>query len=463
MSSGVRRHEGALERGDVSLHSRYRPYPAYKDSGVEWLGRIPSHWQIRALKRGFAVRLGKMLQNQPGSSRDTLEFYLRAANLTWSGVDVTDIRSMWFSPEEKRSYELKPGDLLVSEGGDVGRASRWRGEISACYIQNAINRVRTRGEALTDFLFYWIYALKHLGYIDMFCSKATISHFTAEKVEALPVLFPEIQEQTAIAKFLDRETAKIDALVAKKERLIELLQEKRTALITRAVTRGLDPNVPMRASGVEWLGENPAHWNLVPIKRIPARIQTGSTPPTADEDYYQDGTVPWYSPTSFGIQMVLSQPTKLIHESAVRDGVARLFDGGSTLVVTIGATVGKVGYIETPASSNQQITAITPNPHRGQGKFVAYELKSLEPVLQGIAPNTTLPIIDQQKIGYLPAILPPLEEQDAIIRFIEGELAKIDALVSKIREGIEPLREYRTALISAAVTGKIDVHEEAGR
>lgn len=146
---------------------KYKPYPAYKDARVEWLGEIPAHWEIRALKRDFAVRLGKMLQNQPSSTRDTLEFSLRAANLTWSGVDVTDIRSMWFSPGEKDLYELKPGDLLVSEGGDVGRASMWRGEIAPCYIQNAINRVRSRGADLTDFLFYWIYALKHTGYIDM--------------------------------------------------------------------------------------------------------------------------------------------------------------------------------------------------------------------------------------------------------------------------------------------------------
>jgi type I restriction enzyme S subunit len=220
--------------------SRWKPYPKYKDSGIEWLGEIPEHWETTVLKRLFEVQLGKMLQNEPSSSEDTLEPYLRAANIFWEGVDVSDVKDMWFSPYEKKQYQLKDGDLLISEGGDVGRAALWKNELPKCYIQNAINRIRPRGNHSTRFLYYWIYTLKQNGYIDILCSKATISHFTAEKVEITPVLLLPVFEQRAIADFLDRETAKIDALITKIQAAIDKLKEYRTALISAAVTGKID-------------------------------------------------------------------------------------------------------------------------------------------------------------------------------------------------------------------------------
>ena len=211
-----------------------------KDSGVEWLGEIPVEWEVLVIKRQFSVQLGKMLQNNPESPKDELAPYLRVANITWNGVDLSDVKEMWFSPCDKERFNLREFDLLVSEGGDVGRSALWRRELDTCYIQNAINRVRSRGKDLTRFLYYWLYTLKEAGYLDMLCSKATISHFTAEKVQEVPAVLPPLSEQQAIADFLDRETAKIDALVAKIREGIGLLKEYRTALISAAVTGKID-------------------------------------------------------------------------------------------------------------------------------------------------------------------------------------------------------------------------------
>lgn len=271
---------------------------------------------------------------------------------------------------------------------------------------------------------------------------------------------PNPATQKAIAAFLDRETSRIDELIAKKQRQLELLQEKRTVLISHVVTKGLDPDVKMKDSGVEWLREIPEHWAIHSIKRVSTRIQTGCTPPTAEERYYELGTIPWYGPGSFGTNLILSEPTKLLNEDSVREGAARIFAEDSVMVVTIGATIGKVGYLASPASSNQQITAISPNQNEVSGKFLAYQLKRLEPVLRGIAPSTTLPIIDQQELGSLPCALPSLDEQKRIVQYIDLQSQKIDRMVETIRKSIDLLREYRTALISAAVTGKIDVREE---
>ncbi len=211
-----------------------------KDSGVEWLGEVPAHWIVLPLKRRFEVRLGKMLQNEPRTPSDEHLPYLRAANITWGGVVTYDIKKMWFSQKEKQIYALQKFDLLISEGGDVGRSALWKNEIDKCYIQNAINRVRSLGEDDTAFLYYWMFMLKHTGYIDMMCSKATISHFTAEKVEVVPVIFPSPKEQALIIEYLNKEMDKINVLIDKIKEVMEFFKEYRTALISAAVTGKID-------------------------------------------------------------------------------------------------------------------------------------------------------------------------------------------------------------------------------
>jgi len=211
-----------------------------------------------------------------------------------------------------------------------------------------------------------------------------------------------------------------------------------------------------RDSGVEWIGEVPEGWELLKTKQLARRIQTGSTPPTSELHYYENGSVPWFGPGSFGKDLVLDEPVKFISKTALEDGVARIFKGQSTMIVTIGATIGKVGYIESSASSNQQITAVTFNKTRTIPKYAAYQIKRLEPVLRGIAPNTTLPILNQDDIGHLPFCLPSIPEQRAIATFLDSETGRIDALIEKKERQIELLQEKRAALISHAVTKGLD-------
>jgi type I restriction enzyme S subunit len=168
------------------------------------------------------------------------------------------------------------GDLLVSEGGEVGRSAIWRDEIDDCHFQNSVNRVRAIEENSTSYLYYWMSVMKDKGYIDVLCNKSTIAHFTAEKVEAVPVPYPPEEEQARIASFLDGETAKIDLLVEKQRRLIELLKEKRQAVISHAVTKGLNPHAPMKDSGSDWLGPIPRNWTYLKLKHLATAITDGA-------------------------------------------------------------------------------------------------------------------------------------------------------------------------------------------
>jgi restriction endonuclease S subunit len=241
---------------------------------------------------------------------------------------------------------------------------------------------------------------------------------------------------------------------------VELLAEKRSALVSRVVTRGLSSsNAPMRDSGVAWLGDVPAHWSVSRVKDVAERIQTGSTPSTSERAYYRDGGLPWFGPGSFAEDLALSDPAKVINRKAVEDGEAPIFESGSTLVVGIGATLGKVGYITEPASCNQQITAVTFDSEVMREAFGAYQMKRLEPALRGIAPNTTLPILNQSDFGTIKIACPLLAEQREIADHLDRETARLDRLAARVEDGIARLREYRTALVSAAVTGRIDVRE----
>ena len=187
-----------------------------------------------------------------------------------------------------------------------------------------------------------------------------------------------------------------------------------------------------RNSGVEWLGDVPEHWEVRPLKRWVSLIQTGSTPPTQEAHYFEGGAVPWHGPSSFGDGLLLRESARKIAKSAIRDGTARLFDKESGMIVTIGATIGKVGFVDEPSSCNQQITAVTFDASLIAPKFGAYQLKPLEPMLRSIAPNTTLPILNQSQVQSLAFAAPPKSEQSAIAAFLDRETARIDALVDKI-------------------------------
>lgn len=216
------------------------PKAKMKDSGVPWLGQVPAHWGVTLIGRLFSVELGKMLQTSKSDEADMLIPYLRSANIQWGSAEVTDVKEMWFSRSEIKKLKLETDDLLVCEGGDVGRSCLWRGEIELCGFQNSVIRVRGRGGVHISHTAYWVRFLKEKGYVDMVCNKSTIAHFTAEKVARAPYLSMPQADQILIARYLDTEVSKINTAIQSQERMIELLKERRSAIITQAVTGQID-------------------------------------------------------------------------------------------------------------------------------------------------------------------------------------------------------------------------------
>ncbi|MDX8000481.1 restriction endonuclease subunit S [Xenorhabdus sp. Reich] len=442
--------------------SKYQAYPEYKDSGVEWLGYVPSHWKLTQVKYGYNITLGKMLQKSPKSSVDILRPYLKAQNIQPNGINLSKVDQMWFSPEECKNLLLLPGDVLVSEGGDVGRSVLWNNEIAECYIQNAINRVRTVNDNSTKFFNYWITYLKASDYINVLCNKATIAHYTAEKLKASPLLLPMVNEQEQIADFLDHETAKIDTLIEKQQQqLIKLLKEKRQAVISHAVTKGLNLDVPMKDSGVEWLGNVPTHWNITRIGFHTLKIGSGKTPKGGAEIYQEDGVLFLRSQNIYddGLRIGKSESV-FISENIHEEMKGTKVYGGDILLNITGGSIGRSclvpkNFIET--NVNQHVCII--RMPKSLSEYVSLVMKSVSIKEQIVSIQTggNREGLNFEQISKFVFCLPSEKERISLIKYIHFVLKKFDSLESKANEVIRLMQERRTALISAAVTGKIDV------
>ncbi|GCL40185.1 type I restriction-modification system S subunit [Sphaerospermopsis reniformis] len=211
-----------------------------KDSGIEWLGEIPKHWKRTVFKYYFDIQLGKMLQNEPQSTNDDEISYLKAIHVRWDKVDIYDLPKMWASPKDREKYSVKNGDLLICEGGEVGRTALLKGLQEDCIIQNALHRVRPLSQSSVEYLDYLMRHIADTGWFEILCNKSTISHLTSEKLGALALPLPPLHEQQKIAEYLDQKTAQIDEQKTKIQQAIDLLKEYRTALITNAVTGKID-------------------------------------------------------------------------------------------------------------------------------------------------------------------------------------------------------------------------------
>jgi type I restriction enzyme S subunit len=427
--------EVVKERGGTSPR-RFKPYPAYKDSGVEWLGEIPAHWEMKRLKH--LARIASGFAPPESYDKSIGEYPVYGSN----GL-------IGYCDEYLVSQEmLAVGRVGASGAVNVVPARSWVSD-------NALLLRDLRPTARLPWLCFVLETM-NLG---TQAAKNAQPIITGTFLGAQALAAPPEPEQRAIVAFLNQETARIDALVAKKERLIELLQEKRIALITRAVTKGLDPNVPMKDSGVEWLGEIPAHWevkrlwHLTPSGR---RIMYGIVLPGPN---VEDGVPIVKGGDVSADRLRLDRLNRTTFE--IESGYVRSRLRGGDLVYAIRGSIGEVAVVpdELEGANLTQDAARIAYTAAIWGSWLLYALKSA-PVFAQLEAGALGATIRGVNIRDLKRALIPVPlrvEQEGTAAFLEREVARIDALVAKIHDAIDGLKELRTALISAAVTGKIDV------
>jgi type I restriction enzyme S subunit len=269
------------------------------------------------------------------------------------------------------------------------------------------------------------------------------------------VALPPLDTQKRTAAFLDEKMARIDGLIEKKRALLDRLAEKRQAIITQAVTKGLNPAAPMKDSGIDWLGQIPAHWETLPLRRVARRVVTGRTPPGAAGDYFADGEIPWFTPGDFNGGLLLDSAEKALQAEAFDEGLALRYPPNSVLLVGIGATLGKVAVATVRCSSNQQINAIILEAGNNP-VYLAYFLHAVRPEVRITASGNTLPILNQDKTKSLIVLRPPSDEQQKIADLLAENDRGLEHVTSEVGRSIAMLGEHRSALITAAVTGQIE-------
>ncbi len=425
------------------LSGKWKSYPAYKDSGVEWLGKIPAHWETKRLKY-----VSYCLDGQRIPLNSEQRAAMQGIYPYWGANCIIDFVNRWLFNEEL---------ILLGEDGapffDPTKEVAFfvSGKI---WVNNHAHVLRPKKDMNARFLAYALNMVDYRAYID----GSTRDKLTQNDMNIIAIQYPSYSEQCAIAAFLDYETAKINALIEKKERLIKLLQEKRAALISHAVTKGLDSTVPMKDSGVEWLGEIPEHWEMKRLKFV-ASILRGkfSHRPRNDPRFY-DGPYPFIQTGD------ITATTKYItnYQQTLNElgfVVSKQFPNG-TLVMAIAANIGDLAILQFPACFPDSIVGFLPTSEVALD-YLYYNLTAMKQEMVSTATINTQLNLNVERIDGLFTTLPSIGEQHAIVVHLNIETAKIDALISRIHEGIEKLKEYSTALISAAVTGKIDVREIA--
>jgi len=441
-----------------SLEGKWKTYPAYKDSGVELLEKIPEHWDVKKVKWITSSHKQGYYTEHP-----YVDNGIRLVRIT----DIDDFASVSFecapyvqiAPENVSAFEVKDGDFLFARSGTIGRFGIVRNPEPAVFASYLI-RFRFDNMDKNFLRFAFISHFFRESLLNTLHGGAN-QNIHAENIKEQMLFCPPLPEQQTIALFLDRETAKINALIAKKERLIELLQEKRAALISQAVTKGLDPMVPMKDSGVEWLGEIPAHWEVKRLK-FAARLETGHTPNRSIAEYWENCTIPWVTLNDVGYlkdHEHIFETTNYINSLGIANSSARLLPA-ETVILSRDATVGRCGILGRPMATSQHFVDWICHEELLPKYLLLVFRGPMQQEFERLTMGATLRTIGMPDVNSFCVPLPPISDQKEIVLYIEDETTKIDALISRIREGIEKLKEYSTALISAAVTGKIDVRGE---
>ena len=439
-----------------------KPYQHYKSSGIDWIGKIPEHWKTVKLKFLGTARNGLTYDNRDITDETTGILVLRSSNIQNSKLSFND--NVYCKNVPKELF-IEKGDIIIcSRNGSIDLVGK------SAYIDKNIHAtfgafmLRYRSKIDPKYSFYLISYIisKYKGLY----ATTTVNQLTLSTLDNMLGLVPPLSEQEAIAEYLDRKCGEIDRMTGKYERQIALLKELKQSVISKAVTQGLNPQAPLRPSGIDWIGKIPEHWKVVrlkyiciPVGRIGFRgyngadiVSEGEGAITLSPSNIKDGRMNYDKCSFLSWEKYYESPEIIVHN-------------GDILFVKT-ASVGKIAYVDNlpmEATINPQLTIL--KNIKSFSRFVYYSM--LTEVFQNQVINSvggsTIPTISQERISNFMLINPPLSEQEAITEYLDRKCGEIDGMIGRIERKIELLRELRKTLISEAVTGKIDVREEVAR
>lgn len=437
---------------------KYQKYAEYKDSGVEWLGEIPLHWNAVNLGYLFDITSSKRVFEDQWKS-EGVPFY-RAREIVRLKKDQDYQNDLFISDilyaELRKTYGVPQiGDILVTAVGTLGVTYIVENQKEFYFKDGNLIWLKTNNKCDSTFINYCYesFVIKYQMYRDNM--GATVGTYTIENAKKNKIFMPPWDEQLAITRFLNDQTQVIDTLITKQENLIELLKEKRQAVISHAVTKGLNLNVPMKDSGVEWLGDVPEHWSVSALGYY-SYLNTGATPDRSNSNYWE-GDIPWIKTGEVRYDTIFSAEES-ITDLALKQTSVQLSPPGTLLMAMYGQgiTRGRVALLGVSATYNQACVAINPNSKVWNEYLKLFFMAAYHAIRDG-GNETSQMNLNADIVKKFKITIPPLDEQHQIVENLNKEIPKIDSLIEKAESVIQLMQERRAALISAAVTGKIDV------
>ncbi|RPH50943.1 MAG: restriction endonuclease subunit S [Desulfobacteraceae bacterium] len=437
-----------------------KPYPAMKDSGVPWLGDVPEHWEIRKLRQ--------MLNQNTRRNRPDLPLL---SVVREKGVIKRDITS------KEENYNYIPDDLSnykVVHAGQfaMNKMKAWQGSYGVSRYDGIVSPA------------YFVFDLRSVGgeffhiairsgmYVPFFTQSSDgvrIGQWdlAQSRMKEIPFFIPSLPEQVAIVRYVDNIDQRIRRYIRAKQKLIKLLEEQKQAIIHRAVTRGLDPNVRLKPSGVEWLGDVPEHWEVLRVKQCAQTISKGTTPSTEGRELLDSGPVRFLKAENVVDGQIIDKPLCFIDEETNKVLRRSQLKEGDVLFVIAGATLGKITVIQQtslPANTNQAVAFVRPN-QRVLPAYLALWLQSprIKEMVWLNAVQSAQPNLSMADLGAFSFAVPSTAEQEQVLSWLNDKLQKIKKAIEQATHEISLLREYRTRLIADVVTGKLDVREVAAR
>lgn len=422
----------------------YPAYEKYKESGVPWLGKVPEGWDTWKMTHGF-----DLIGSGTTPRSDNLGFY--DGDIPW--VTTSELRETLIVDTEKKltdeafadtpslRYYDKGALLIAMYGATIGR-------LGILGIKATVNQAccvfDKPKEFDSKFVFWWLQMAKPT--LLSLSSGGGQPNLSQDALKQLRLTVPKIPEQKAIADFLDKKTAEIDALIAKKEELLKLLAEQRTALITHAVTKGLNPSAPMKDSGIDWLGSIPQHWHAKRLKFAVRLVNDKIEAASFDLAY-------------MGLEQIESWTGKRIpNEEAISEGVVNVFQPNDVLFGKLRPYLAKVYLAKENATCSTEAFVLRSSKQLLPDFLQLYMLT--DKFINAVDATTygaKMPRANWESVGNLMMLLPPLKEQETIVEHVHTNIRRIEAVSNQVVEAIDRLKEYRTALITNAVTGKIKV------
>ena len=417
-----------------------------KNSGIEWIGDIPSDWKLKRNKVVFSCSKDIVGNNSANT---------QLLSLTTRGVKLKSQDTLGGkTPESFDTYQYVNKDDIIMCLFDLDCSAVFSG-ISPYdgMISPAYKILKCRECVYPQYADYWF----SFVFIDRkFKSYSKNLRYTLnyDEFANLLMLCPSYTEQKKIADFLEEKCAEIDKVIEKTKATIEEYKKLKQSVITQAVTKGIRPNRPMKDSGIEWIGDIPADWNRTVIKRF-CNLKTGSTPSTRNTEWF-DGDLNWFTPGDFNENYTLYYSERNLSQKAKDDDVATIIPIDTVMIVGIGGTAGKIGITSCECSCNQQITALI--SEEIDARYLMYWMITNSKFLKETALYTTLPILNNQTIGEYVLIVPGNKnEQKDIASYLDKKCSEIDELISKKTSLLTELESYKKSLIYEYVTGKKEV------